>query len=236
MENTINLRNRTRRIQKIPQGSKKPELTIKRLGEMLIEYIDNPQEDIVESRLLQPKRQIINYLFNGIGHLPKDQLEDQLSYSPLDKEDNLILYTFFLSQREHFNFEWSYLLSKLRSIHDFLTRFNKYINFVCTDINAIIASIKFCDQTLFQIDEFLQIIYSPTNDSITARCELDQIKNILSCNAGQYRLKIICGSKTIISLNRSSKEYVKSVTEKIQTLLTIIHNNNYSKEGNHEEK
>lgn len=125
MENTINLRNRESRMYKFPESIKKPELTIKSLGEKLIEYIDNSQEDIIGSRLFQPKRQLINYLFNGIGHLPKDQLEDQLSYAPLDKEDNLILYTFFLSQTEHFNFEWSYLLSKLRNLPDFLKRFNK---------------------------------------------------------------------------------------------------------------
>ena len=112
-------------MYKFPESIKKPELTIKSLGEKLIEYIDNSQEDIIGSRLFQPKRQLINYLFNGIGHLPKDQIEDQLSSAPLDKEDNLILYTFFLSQTEHFNFEWSYLLSKLRNLPDFLKRFNK---------------------------------------------------------------------------------------------------------------
>lgn len=203
---------------------------------MLIEYIDNSQEDIIESRLFQPKRQLINYLFNGIGHLPKDQLEDQLSSAPLDKEDNLILYTFFLSQTEHFNFEWSYLLSKLRNLPGFLKRFNKYINFVCSDINTMITSIQLSDLTFFQIDEFLQIVYSPTQKSITAQCKLDLLKNMLSCKAGQYRLKIICGSKTIISLDRSPKEDVKSVADKIQTLLTVIHNNNDSKEDDNEEK
>lgn len=223
-------------MQKNPQSSKKPELTIKSLGEMLIEYIDNAQEDVVENRLFQPKRQLINYLFNGIGHLPKDQLENQLSFAPLDKEDNLILYTFFLSQTEHFNFEWSYLLSKLKNIHDFLKRFNEYINFVCSDINMMIASIKLSDHALFQIDEFLQIIYSPTQNSITAQCKLDLLKNILSCKAGQYRLKIICGSKTIISIDRSSKEDKMSVADKIKTLLTVIHNNNDSKEDNNEDK
>lgn len=236
MENTINLRNRESRMYKFPESIKKPELTIKSLGEKLIEYIDNSQEDIIGSRLFQPKRQLINYLFNGIGHLPKDQLEDQLSYAPLDKEDNLILYTFFLSQTEHFNFEWSYLLSKLRNLPDFLKRFNKYINFVCTDINSIITSVQFIDQTVFLIDEFLQIVYSPTQNKITAQCNLDLIRNILSCKAGQYRLKISCGSKTIISLDRSTKEDVKSVADKIQTLLTVIHNNNDSKEDDNEEK
>ena len=203
---------------------------------MLIEYIDNLQEDIIGSRLFQPKRQLINYLFNGIGHLPKNQLEDQLSQAPLDKEDNLILYTFFLSQTEHFNFEWSYLLSKLRNLPDFLKRFNKYINFVCSDINTMITSIQLSDLTFFQIDEFLQVVYSPTQNSITAQCKLDLLKNMLSCKAGQYRLKIICGSKTIISLDRSTKEDVKSVADKIQTLLTVIHNNNDSKEDDNEEK
>ncbi len=203
---------------------------------MLIEYIDNLQEDIIGSRLFQPKRQLINYLFNGIGHLPKNQLEDQLSQAPLDKEDNLILYTFFLSQTEHFNFEWSYLLSKLRNLPDFLKRFNKYINFVCSDINTMITSIQLSDLTFFQIDEFLQVVYSPTQNSITAQCKLDLLNNMLSCKAGQYRLKIICGSKTIISLDRSTKEDVKSVADKIQTLLTVIHNNNDSKEDDNEEK
>lgn len=236
MENTINLRNRERRMYKFPESRKQPELTIKSLGEMLIEYIDNSQEDIIGSRLFQPKRQLINYLFNGIGHLPKDQLEDQLSSAPLDKEDNLILYTFFLSQTEHFNFEWSYLLSKLRNLPDFLKRFNKYINFVCSDINAMITSIQLSDLTFFQIDEFLQIVYSPVQKSITAQCKLDLLKNMLSCKAGQYRLKIICGAKTIISLDRSTKEDVKSVADKIQTLLTVIHNNNDSKEDDNEEK
>ena len=236
MENTINLRNRERRMYKFSESRKKPELTIKSLGEMLIEYIDNLQEDIIGSRLFQPKRQLINYLFNGIGHLPKNQLEDQLSQAPLDKEDNLILYTFFLSQTEHFNFEWSYLLSKLRNLPDFLKRFNKYINFVCSDINTMITSIQLSDLTFFQIDEFLQVVYSPTQNSITAQCKLDLLKNMLSCKAGQYRLKIICGSKTIISLDRSTKEDVKSVADKIQTLLTVIHNNNDSKEDDNEEK
>lgn len=223
-------------MKKNPQGNKKPELTIKSLGEMLIEYIDNAQEDSVENRLFQPKRQLINYLFNGIGYLPKDQLENQLSSAPLDKEDNLILYTFFLSQIEHFNFEWSYLLSKLKNIHGFLMRFNKYINFVCSDINIMIASIQLREQTLFQIDEFLQIIYSPVQNSITAQCKLDLLKNILSCKAGQYRLKIICGSKTIISIDRSSNEEKMSVTDKIKTLMTVIHNNYDSKEDNNEDK
>ncbi len=236
MENTINLRNRERRMYKIPESRKNPELTIKSLGEMLIEYIDNSQEDIIGSRLFQPKRQLINYLFNGIGHLTIDQLEDQLSHAPLDKEDNLILYTFFLSQTEHFNFEWSYLLSKLRNLPDFLRRFNKYINFVCSDINTMVTSIQLSDLTYFQIDEFLQIVYSPTQNSITAQCKLDLLKNMLSCKAGQYRLKIICGSKTIISIDRSTKEDVKSVADKIQTLLTVIHNNNDSKEDDNEEK
>lgn len=223
-------------MYKFSESRKKPELTIKSLGEMLIEYIDNLQEDIIGSRLFQPKRQLINYLFNGIGHLPKNQLEDQLSQAPLDKEDNLILYTFFLSQTEHFNFEWSYLLSKLRNLPDFLKRFNKYINFVCSDINTMITSIQLSDLTFFQIDEFLQVVYSPTQNSITAQCKLDLLKNMLSCKAGQYRLKIICGSKTIISLDRSTKEDVKSVADKIQTLLTVIHNNNDSKEDDNEEK
>lgn len=223
-------------MYKFSESRKKPELTIKSLGEMLIEYIDNLQEDIIGSRLFQPKRQLINYLFNGIGHLPKNQLEDQLSQAPLDKEDNLILYTFFLSQTEHFNFEWSYLLSKLRNLPDFLKRFNKYINFVCSDINTMITSIQLSDLTFFQIDEFLQVVYSPTQNSITAQCKLDLLKNMLSCKAEQYRLKIICGSKTIISLDRSTKEDVKSVADKIQTLLTVIHNNNDSKEDDNEEK
>ncbi len=48
------------------QSCKKPELRIKRLGEMLIEYIDNSQEDLRESRLMQPKRQIINFLFRKV--------------------------------------------------------------------------------------------------------------------------------------------------------------------------
>ena len=129
MENIINPRNNNRLIQKTSNDSKKPELTIKSLGEMLIEYIDRSQEEIIESRLFKPKRQLINYLFNGIGRLTEVQLKDQLSSSPLDKEDNLTLYTFYLSQTEHFNFEWSYLLSKLKNTHDFLQRFNKYINF-----------------------------------------------------------------------------------------------------------
>lgn len=223
-------------MQEKPQGRSNPELTIKRLGEMLIEYINNLQDDMVESRLLQPKRQIINYLFNGIGYLSKDQLEDQLSSSPLDKEDNLMLYTFFLSQTKCFNFEWSYLVSKVRKTSDFLERFNKYINFVCSDINIIIASIQLSNQTHFQVDEFLQIIYSPTQNSITAQCNLDFLKNIISCKSDQYRLKIICDSKTIISMDRSSREEdLKAVTDKIQTMLTFSHNN-YSKEDKHDEE
>ena len=204
-------------MKKNPQGNKKPELTIKSLGEMLIEYIDNAQEDSVENRLFQPKRQLINYLFNGIGYLPKDQLENQLSSAPLEKEENQ-------------------LLSKLKNIHGFLMRFNKYINFVCSDINIMIASIQLREQTLFQIDEFLQIIYSPIQNSITAQCKLDLLKNILSCKAGQYRLKIICGSKTIISIDRSSNEEKMSVTDKIKTLMTVIHNNYDSKEDNNGDK
>ena len=235
MENIINPRNNNRLIQKTSNDSKKPELTIKSLGEMLIEYIDRSQEEIIESRLFKPKRQLINYLFNGIGRLTEVQLKDQLSSSPLDKEDNLTLYTFYLSQTEHFNFEWSYLLSKLKNTHDFLKRFNKYINFVCSDINIMIASIQFSDQTIFQIDEFLQIIYSPIQNSISAQCKLDFLKDIISCKAGQYRLKIICGSKTIISLDRSTKDEVKSVADKIQTLLTIIQENNNTIDGKHEE-
>ena len=235
MENIINPRNNNRLIQKTSNDSKKPELTIKSLGEMLIEYIDRSQEEIIESRLFKPKRQLINYLFNGIGRLTEVQLKDQLSSSPLDKEDNLTLYTFYLSQTEHFNFEWSYLLSKLKNTHDFLKRFNKYINFVCSDINIMIASIQFSDQTIFQIDEFLQIIYSPIQYSITAQCKLDFLKDIISCKAGQYRLKIICGSKTIISLDRFTKDEVKSVADKIQTLLTFIQENNYTIDGKHEE-
>lgn len=219
-------------MQEISQGCKKPELTIKRLGEMLIEYIDNSQEDIIESRLLQPKRQIINYLFNYIGCLSEVQLQE---IDHLDKDDNLIFYTYFLSQTYQFNFEWSYLISKVRKIPDFLKRFNKYINFVCSDINTLIASIQLSDQTLFQIDEFLQIIYSPTQNSLIAQCNLDLIKNILSCKADQYKLKIICGSKTIISLDKSLREKdLKPVTDKIQTMLTFSHNN-YSKEDKHEE-
>lgn len=234
MENTINPQNR--KMQENPQGRRNPELTIKSLGEMLIEYIDNPQDDMVESRLLQPKRQIINYLFNGIGCLSKDQLENQLSYSPLDKEDNLILYTFFLSQTEYFNFEWNYLVSKVRKTSDFLKRFNKYINFVCSDINTIIASIQSSNQIHFQVDEFLQIIYSPTQNSLAAQCKLDLLKNIISCKSDQYRLKIICDSKTIISIDRSSREEdLKLVTDKIQTMLTFS-NNNYSKEDKHDEE
>ncbi len=234
MENTLNPRNKKRSIRVKPQVSKKPELTIKRLGEMLIEYINNPQEDTVESRLLQPKRQIINYLFNYIGCISNVQLQEMLSSAPLDKEDNLIFYTFFLSQTKQFNFEWSYLISKVRKIPDFLKRFNQYINFVCTDINAMIASIQLNDQIHFQIDEFLQIIYSPSQNSITAQCKLDLLKNTLYCKAGQYKLKIICGSKTIISIDRSSDEDVKSVVGKIQTLLTVIHNFD-SKEIHYEE-
>ncbi len=217
------------------QSCKKPELRIKRLGEMLIEYIDNSQEDIIESRLLQPKRQIINFLFSYIGSISEVQLQELQSSAPLDKDDNLIFYTFFLSQTYQFNFEWSYLISKVRKIPDFLKRFNQYINFVCNDINAMIASIQQNDQIHFHIDEFLQIIYSPTQNSITAQCKLDLLKNVLSCKSGQYRLKIICGSKTIISIDRSSNEDIKSVNDKIQTLLTVVQNN-YSKEGNHEEQ
>ena len=99
----------------------------------------------------------------------------------------------------------------------------------------MIASIQFSDQTIFQIDEFLQIIYSPIQNSVTAQCKLDFLKDIISCKAGQYRLKIICGSKTIISLDRFTKDEVKSVADKIQTLLTIIQENNYTIDGKHEE-
>lgn len=236
MENTLNPQNRKMSVQKMLQGSKKPELTIKRLGEMLIEYINNPQEETVESRLLQPKRQIINYLFNYIGCISEAQLQEMLSSAPLDKEDNLIFYTYFLSQTYQFNFEWSYIISKARKIPDFLKRFNKYINFVCSDINTIIASIQLSDQIHFQVDEFLRIIYSPTQNSLTAQCKLDLLKNIISCKSDQYRLKIICDSKTIISIDRSSREEdLKAVTDKIQTMLTFSHNN-YSKEGKHDEE
>lgn len=100
----------------------------------------------------------------------------------------------------------------------------------------MVTSIQLSDLTYFQIDEFLQIVYSPTQNSITAQCKLDLLKNMLFCKAGQYRLKIICGSKTIISIDRSTKEDVKSVADKIQTLLTVIHNNNDSKEDDNEEK
>lgn len=222
MENTINQPNRSQRIKEFSHGDKKPELKVKSLGEMIINYLDNSEEDNIDIRLFQPKRQLINYLFNGIGSISESQLENQLSSSPLDKEDNLILYTFFLSQIDQFNFEWSYLISKFKSINDFLKRFNKYINFVCTDINSLISSIHFSDNTLFQIDEFLQISYSPTQNSLSAQLKLDLIRNLLLCKAGEYRLKIFCESKTIVALDRSSKEDSKSVIDKIQTLLTII--------------
>lgn len=236
METTLNQRNNERNIRDISQGSKKPKLTVKSMGEMIIDKMDKSAEDILKSRLFQPKRQLINYLFNGIGYLSETQLDNQLTSAPWDKEDNLMLYTFFLSQTEQFNFEWSYLISKHRNIHDFLRRFNKFINFVCNDINEMIASIQLSDQTLFQVDEFLQIIYSPSKNSLYVGCELDLIRNILSCNADKYRLKIICGSKTIVSLDRFSKEDRIIAINKIQTLLAIFDNTKHSKEGSHEEK
>ena len=236
MENTINQSNRSQRIKKFSQGDKKPELKVKSLGEMIINYLDNSEEHNTDTRLFQPKRQLINYLFNGIGSISETQLETQLSFSPLDKEDNLILYTFFLSQIDQFNYEWSYLISKFKIINDFLKRFNKYINFVCTDINSLISSIHFSDNTLFQIDEFLQIFYYPTQNLLSAQLKLDLIGNLLLCKAGEYRLKVICESKTIIALERSSKENSKSVIDKIQTLLNIIFKNNDSKKDNHEKK
>ena len=236
MENTINQPNRSQRIKKFSQEDKKPELKVKSLGEMIINYLDNSEEHNIDIRLFQPKRQLINYLFNGIGSISESQLENQLSSSPLDKEDNLILYTFFLSQIDQFNFEWSYLISKFKIINDFLKRFNKYINFVCTDINSLISSIHFSDNTLFQIDEFLQIFYYPTQNLLNAQLKLDLIGNLLLCKAGEYRLKVICESKTIIALERSSKEDSRALIDKIQTLLTVIYKNNDSKEDNHEKK
>lgn len=236
MENTINQPNRSQRIKKFSQGDKNPELKVNSLGEMIINYVDNSEEHNKDIRLFQPKRQLINYLFNGIGSISESQLENHLSSSPLDKEDNLILYTFFLSQIDQFNFEWSYLISKFKTINDFLKRFNKFINFVCTDINSLISSIHFSNNILFQIDEFLQIRYFPTQNLLRAQLKLDLIRNLLLCKAGEYRLKIICESKTIIALDRSSKEESKSVIDKIQTLLTVIYKNKDSKEGIHEKK
>lgn len=236
MENTINQPNRSYRIKNFSQGDKKPELKVKSLGEMIINNLDNSEENNTESRLFLPKRQLINYLFNGIGSISESQLENQLSSAPLDKEDNLILYTFFLSQIEQFNFEWSYLISKFKIINDFLKRFNKYINFVCTDINSLISSIHFSDNTIFQIDDFLHIFYYPTQNLLNAQLKLDLIRNLLLCKTGEYRLKVICESKTIIALERFSKEDSRTVIDKIQTLLTVIYKNNDSKEGIDEKK
>ena len=55
METTLNQRNNERNIRNISQGSEKPKLTIKSMGEKIIESMDNSHEDIIRSRLFQPK-------------------------------------------------------------------------------------------------------------------------------------------------------------------------------------
>lgn len=200
-----------------------PELTVKSLGEMLIAYIDtiNDSNEQQDKRLLVVKRQLINFLFNGIGRKSKDCLEQDGMFNPLKEDDNLILYTFYIAHNQQFNFHWSYLLQKINKLENFIKTFNMYINFVCSDISKFIQILPVTDNTTFIVDEYLTIIYCPHHNKIEARIELDNIQKIIQCKKDFYKLKISSNAKTIISLSRSAKESIETSINRINILMKI---------------
>lgn len=221
MENTTNQPNNLSEKENNNYLKAKPMLTPQSLGEMIIKYIDDKKDDIQHNtRLFLAKRNLLNYLFRGIGKKSKDDLAKDTLSNPLKEDDNLILYTFYLSQNKQFNFEWSYLLSKYEKIEKFIKTFNGYINYICIDINNLIKLLSFEGEIEFQIDGYLTIHYKP-NSTIEAQIELDKLNKLLCCKDNYYSLKILFGTKTIISLNRSTKETIEAAIDKIETLMTV---------------
>lgn len=209
----------------------KPMLTIKRLGEMIISSMDKQYEqDKDDNRLFQFKRILINYLFNGIATRIEDKNSSKVFVPlPLTEDENLILYTFFISENNQFNFEWSYLLSKIDKIEGFLLRFKRYINFICSDISELIQHISFESKAIFRIDDFLKVSYIPKYNELHAEIILKEFPGILNCKEDCYTLKILYQSKTAISLNRTSKINVKNASKNIETLINIIAEDNQQK-------
>lgn len=204
----------------------KPTLTVKKLGEMIISSMDEQHEqekDKDDNRLFQFKRILINFLFNGIATKSEDINASKLvDWSPLIEDDYLVLYTFFISNNEQFNFEWSYLLSKIDKIEEFLLKFRRYINFICSDIDELIKHIPFEDNAVFVIDDYLKISYYNNDKSVKAEIKHNELHRILNCKEEYYSLKVIYKFKTAILLNRTLKIDTKKASEKIKTLMNII--------------
>lgn len=206
----------------------RPILDVKNIGEMIISSIDKQSDKAInENRLLEYKRLLLNFLFNNIAKKSVDKKTNKLDdQHPLIEDENLILYTFFISYNEQFNFEWSYLLSKLDEIEKFMLRFREHINYVCNDISELLKCISFENDTVFIIDDYLKISYSHNNKSLNAEIQFKEIHKILNCKKDFYTLKILYGSVISISLDRTSKIDAKKASEKIQELIKIIIKNN----------
>lgn len=201
-----------------------PTLTVKNLGEMIISSIDkqHPQNKN-EDRLFEFKRSLLNFLFNCIAKKSGNKdLHRLADLPPLREDENLILYSFFISHNEQFNFEWSYLLSKFDRIEKFLLTFREYINYICNDINDLFKNIPFENNVIFLIDDYLKISYSNDNRNLNAEIQIKEIHKILNCKKDSYTLQIFYNSEIVTSLDRISNIDAKEASKKIQSIINII--------------
>lgn len=197
-------------------------LTPHLIGDKIIEYLDAKFEKGGEQRHLESIRLIVNFLFRNpnLKELTKndEKKTENIEFLP---EEELLLFTFFLSGKREFLFEWSYLLKKYDAMRRFLIKFNRYIFFVCRDISELIELCAFSKNTTFEIDNFLYIEVEPDN-KISAHIEIDAFGNIFNCEKDLYQLKISSNQIPIITLNRSPKVKIEEEKEKITKLMGLI--------------
>lgn len=201
------------------------KLIPKMMGEQIMSNLDKVIEDERRDdnlRLIKFKRHFLNYLFRRIVTRELDGNNKLKDIEPLEEDDNLILYSYFLSQNSNFHFEWSYLLSKIILLEEFLITFRQHINFVCDDITKLIKRISFNDNIQFVIDKYLVIEYFHEENAFDANIDLNYISQLFQCKGNSYKVEIEYKSQRLISLSRYSNIEVEKIAAKIETAMSYM--------------
>lgn len=203
-----------------------PSLTPKMIGEQVLsnleKFIEDERLHDDNLRLINFKRHLLNYLFKRIATREIDNNNKLKDIEPLEEDDNLILFSFFLSQNSNFHFEWSYLLNKIARLDEFLVTYRKHINYVCEDISELVKRIKFNENVQFIIDKYLSITYFPKVNAFDSKINLDLMSQLLLCLGNSYKVDIIYKFQSLISLSRYSNIEVEKITNKIETAMSYM--------------
>lgn len=191
----------------------KPRILVPQLAEMIISSMDEMYNKgaCEDERLYHYKRVLVNFLFGKVAL----DLEECDFFSLLEENEALILFTFYVSENKQFDFEWSYLLSKIENIKSFMKDFKKYIVFVCRDISEVINLVPFEDDVVFLIDNCLKIIYNYNDNKISAEILMSEFQRILKCKKDYYSVIIQYKFKGVFLLNRPQNIPVNVASKKI---------------------